>query len=202
MRLSDSIEEALSVLHRGGVIVYPTDTLLGFGANALDRAAVDRVFRIKSRPTSQPIAIAVSSIDQAKEYAYINPKQEAIINAVWPGSVTVVLRAKSVLPDNLSAGNNTIAMRIPDHPIPQQLTQEFPITGTSANLTGQEPCRFIHEVQSQFYGRHPQPDLLLDMPAQNKSGPSTVVDITTPESPKILRVGATTPARLLELLRP
>lgn len=192
MRISDSIEDAISVLRRGGAIVYPTDTVLGLGVNALNEEALRLLYKIKKRPLERPVPVIISSIKIAKKLAHINEKQEKILESVWPGAVTVVLESKA---------GGTIGLRIPDHPVPIQLSQEFPITGTSANITGEPSCQYIHEVQSQFHGQLPQPDLLLDMPAQNKSGPSTVVDITTPEAPKILRVGACSPKQLLELLR-
>jgi len=192
MIISQSIEEAKEILRKGGAVVYPTDTVLGLGVDATNESALRNLYRIKNRPLDKPVPIIVANLNQAKKIALIKPQQEAMLNSLWPGAVTVVLRAKA---------GGTIALRIPDHPVPQELAQEFPITGTSANISGEPPCIYIHEVQNQFYGHEPQPDLILDIyTATNKKEPSTIIDLTV-DRPRILRVGACRPADLMKILR-
>lgn len=191
MRLSCSIQEAIDVMSRGGAVVYPTDTVFGLGVNALDKDAVKRLYLIKNRPSKKPVPIIIADIKAAKKIAFVNQKTEKILQAVWPGAVTVVLQKK---------GGGTIGLRIPNHPVPIQLAQKFPITGTSANLSGQEPCKNIFEVQRQFQNHYPKPDLILDLNGEAKNQPSTVLDLTT-SKPKILRIGPVNKTQLLELLK-
>jgi len=191
MRLSCNIQEAIDVMARGGAIVYPTDTVFGLGVNALDQDAIRRLYRIKNRPFDRPMPIIVADIKMAKKLAYISDRTEKILKAVWPGPVTVILQRKT---------GGTIGLRIPNHPVPIQLAQKFPITGTSANLSGEETGKNIFEVQRQFQNHHPQPDLILDLNGEIKNQPSTVLDLTT-SKPKILRIGPVSKTQLLELLK-
>lgn len=191
MRLSCNIQEAIDVMARGGAVIYPTDTVFGLGVNALDQNAVKRLYLIKNRPLNRPVPIIVADIKMAKELAYINNRTEKILEAVWPGAVTVILRKK---------GNGTIGLRIPNHPVPIQLAQKFPITGTSANLSGEEPGKNIFQIQRQFQNHYPQPDLILDLNGETKNQPSTVLDLTT-QKPKVLRVGPVNKTQLLALLK-
>lgn len=191
MRLSDNIQEAINVMARGGAVVYPTDTVFGLGVNALDQNALNRLYRIKNRPKNRPVPIIVPDIKTAKKLAYINERTEKILEAIWPGPITVVLFKKS---------GGTIGLRIPNHRVPLRLAEKFPITGTSANLSGQEPCQNIFQIQRQFQNHYPKPDLILDLNGQAKHQPSTVLDLTSAK-PKILRVGPVSKAQLLELLK-
>lgn len=191
MRLSCNIQEAIDVMARGGAIVYPTDTVFGLGVNALDQDSLKFLYRIKNRPLDRPVPIIVADIKMAKKLAYISNRTEKILEAVWPGAVTVILQKK---------GGGTIGLRIPNHPVPIQLAQKFPITGTSANLSGKEICKNIFEIQRQFQNNYPQPDLILDLNGEIKNQPSTVLDLTTAK-PKILRIGPVSKTQLLELLK-
>ncbi|MFH1392141.1 MAG: L-threonylcarbamoyladenylate synthase [bacterium] len=191
MYLSCNIKEAIDVMARGGSVVYPTDTVFGLGVNALDQDAIRRLYKIKNRLMNRPVPIIVADIKTAKKLAYIDKKVEKILQAVWPGAVTVVLQKR---------GGGTIGLRIPNHPVPIQLAQKFPITGTSANLSGQETCKNILEIQRQFQNHHPKPDLILDLNGEIKNQPSTVLDLTS-SKPKILRVGPVNKTQLLELLK-
>lgn len=191
MKLSQDINEAIGVMRRGGTVVYPTDTVFGLGANALDNEAVKRVYQIKNRPLDKQVPVIIPSIAIAKKLAYINTKTEKILKAIWPGVVTVILFKKS---------NGTIGLRIPDHPVPIQLAKEFPIIGTSANVSGQPTCQTIFEVQQQFASRYPKPDLILELEYKVQNKPSTILDLTT-NKPKILRVGPVSKTQLLEMLK-
>jgi len=191
MRLSCNIQEAIDVMARGGAVIYPTDTVFGLGVNALDREAIRRLYRIKNRPLNRPMPVIVADIKMAKKLAYINDKTEKILEAVWPGAVTVILQKKD---------GGTIGLRIPNHPVPIQLAQNFPITGTSANLSGEETGKNIFQVQRHFQNHYPQPDLILDLDGGIRNQPSTVLDLTTPK-PKIMRIGPVNKTQLLELLK-
>lgn len=191
MKLSQNIEEAIDVMRRGGAVIYPTDTVFGLGVNALNETALIRLYKIKNRPLTKPVPIIVSDIEMAKKLAYINKKTEKILQAVWPGAVTVVLQKR---------GGSTIGLRIPDHEVPQELSKEFPITGTSANITGHPVCETIFQVQREFENHAPKPDLILEFDREVQNKPSTVLDLTT-DKPKILRIGPVNKKQLLKLLK-
>ena len=169
--LMDRIQEAVKVLHRDGLVVYPTDTIYGLGADALSDEAVMEVYEAKHRPLAKPISIAVSDRDMLAALAVVTPVAEQFIEQYLPGPFTVVLKAKKLLPEVLTGGTGMIGIRIPDHPIALELIREFdgPITATSANLSGGKDPVTINDVHVRY-------DLLID--AGRLTGlPSTVVDL-------------------------
>lgn len=197
-----ALKEAVAVLSSGGVIVYPTDTLYGIGANALDDKAVRKIFEIKERPFTKPLLMAVRNIRWAKELSYINKKNEKVLRGVWPGRVTAVLPKKDIVPDILTFGQKTVGMRVPNYLLVDELLKLFgyPIVSTSANISGQEPTNDINEIIDLFSRRlSRQPDLILDAGILPKSEPSAILDLTT-DKPKILRIGPSRPEEFLKLL--
>lgn len=137
----------------------------------------------------------------AKELAYINKRNEKILNKVWPGKFTAVLPKKDVVPDIVSAGEATVGIRIPDYEFIDKLLGKFgyPITATSANISGQEPTSDINKIIDFFSSQIYKPDLILDAGVLPKSEPSVVIDLTT-DKPKVLRVGLSKPEQLMKLL--
>jgi L-threonylcarbamoyladenylate synthase len=134
----DSIERATAVLMHDGIVVYPTETVYGLGADALSETAILRVYEAKRRPLGQPISIAVSDFDMLAAVAHVDGSMQKFIEAFLPGPVTVVLRAKHILPAILTGGTGLIGVRIPSHALAVRLIERFdsPITATSANLHG------------------------------------------------------------------
>lgn len=214
---AEVVQTAVSVLSSGGTIVYPTDTLYGLGANALDEKAVEKIFKIKNRSFSKPLPIIVKNMIWAKELAFINYRTEEMLNKVWPGAgvfnavvangafaagkITAVLPKKDIVPDILTAGLKNIGMRIPDYVFTDKLLGQFgyPVTSTSANISGEEPDNNIEKIISMFEKREFRPDLVIDAGILSKSEPSTILDLTA-STPKILRVGPSKPEQLLKLL--
>jgi L-threonylcarbamoyladenylate synthase len=181
--IEEKIKEAARILREGGLVVYPTDTLYGLGANALDEKAVERVFKVKKRPFSKPLPIAVNSLEMMRRYASVNERAECLAERFLPGAVTLVLNKRDI-PDVLTAGSEKVAIRIPKHEVALKLI-EFagsPITTTSANLTGMIPPISVEEVVAQI-----KVDVILDGGRLGSRIPSTLVDITG--EPKILREG-------------
>ena len=197
----EAIKEAVAVLRLGGAIVYPTDTLYGLGANALEPTAVERIFKIKNRAREKPLPIVVRNIKWAKELAYIYQKEEKSLNAVWPGAVTVILPRRNIVPATATAGQPGVALRVPNHPFVDKLLgwYGYPLTATSANISGEEPSMKISEIINIFEGIYHKPDLIIDAGDLPESEPSTILDLTT-DRPKILRVGPVKPETLRKLL--
>jgi L-threonylcarbamoyladenylate synthase len=160
---------AAKIILSGGIIAYPTETVYGIGALACDVAAVREVFRIKNRPESQPLSIAVSSMEMLRDVAYV--EHEDFIRRFLPGPVTVILRKKPVLPEVLTAGSDSVGIRYPDHRMALDLIgRTGPIVSTSANLHGQPDPVSAEEVTVDV-------EYVLDDGRCRYAGPSTIVDL-------------------------
>lgn len=197
----EAIREAIRVLAYGGTIVYPTDTLYGLGANALNEIAVRKIFAIKQRPETKPLPVLARNMMWVNELARISPHNEIVLGKIWPGGVTAVLPRREIVPDVVTCGHNNIALRIANHSLVDRLLGVFgyPITATSANISGGEPKLKACEIAEIFSKCTYKPDLILDAGTLPPSSPSTIIDLTT-DKPKILRIGAAKPEQLLQLL--
>lgn len=195
------INETINVLTRGGCVIYPTDTVYGLGVNAFRVDAIERLFKIKKRPASKSIPIIVKDIEMLKKTAYFDRKTEKLLGSIFPGAVTIILQKRNIIPEILTGGKTTIGARIPACEFISLLMArlDFPITSTSANISGQNPSGDIKEVLSQFKG-NPKPDLVLDAGNLPRSEPSTVLDLTSPK-PKVTRIGPVSKNQLLEMLK-
>jgi len=183
---AESIEAAAGIILGGGLVVYPTDTSYGLGASALDRGAVERVYRVKRRPPTKPIHVVVSDLGMVERYAHVGVGARRLAGRFWPGPLTLVLRKREGLSDALSPGG-TVGFRVPDHPVALALVRRagVPITATSANLTGRPDPYTVEEVLGYFGGAV---DLYLDAGRLPRRSPSTVVDLTR-HPPRVLREG-------------
>lgn len=193
-----AVEEAAEVLKKGGVIIYPTETLYGMGANATDSNSVKKIFEIKGRGFNKPVSIAVGSTAQAKKIAEWNEHAEKLAKKFLPGPLTLILKLKKKNPGELTAGSDKIGIRIPDNPFALSLLKKikFPITATSANKSGgREPtnAKMAIEQIGKFV------DLVIDAGSCKYKKPSTVIDLTN--KPKILRIGAISKIEIEKILR-
>jgi len=129
------VETVVGELRKGHLVVYPTETLYGLGANALDEAAVKRVFIAKNRPFDMPISIAVSDMQMMENVAVLDPISRKLAQKFMPGPITLVLKKKPRVPDLVTAATDEVGIRMPDHPLALKVIRRFgPITSTSANL--------------------------------------------------------------------
>ncbi|MFA4876046.1 MAG: L-threonylcarbamoyladenylate synthase [Methanoregula sp.] len=177
----DLIEKAVSILMHDGLVVYPTETVYGLGADAFSEEAIMKVYEAKKRPISMPISIAVSDYDMLCAVAHVRPGMQNFIQAVLPGPVTVILEARKSVPDILTGGTGLIGIRIPSHERALRLIEAFdaPITATSANIHG------LKDPQTPEECTVPR-ELLIDG-GRLPGTPSTVVDLV---GRLILRRGA------------
>ena len=143
-----SISEAAERIRAGGVVAFPTETVYGLGANALDAAAVAKVFQLKGRPSTSPLIVHVASVEMARDVvADWPPLAEDLARRWWPGPLTMVLRKKPVVPDVVTAGLDTVGVRMPAHPVALELIREagVPIAAPSANrFMGLSPTSAEH----------------------------------------------------------
>jgi L-threonylcarbamoyladenylate synthase len=179
------IAEAVHFLLSGGTIIYPTETVYGIGASAFHRAAIQKVFDIKRRPASMPLSVAISSFEMLDKVAEIEEGELAILEALLPGPVTVLLKAKESLPELLTAGSSLVGIRYPEHELALKLIDGAgPITSTSANLTGSPSPAAVDEIDIEI---SQSVDMVIDGGRCRFSEPSTVLDLG---ARKIIRPGA------------
>ena len=183
------IVEAARVIEKGGVVMFPTSFIYGLGADAFNVDTIDRIFRIKKRPHNKPLSVLVKNREVLYRLVqYIPPYASIIMDSFWPGKITIVFKAKDGLPENLTAGTDTIGVRIPEHTVACALVNalDSPLTGTSANFSGHTGCSQIPDLDPMIAD---ELDLILDAgPLEGGIG-STVIDVTG-DTPKILRQGA------------
>ena len=183
-----ALGEAAAVLKHGGVVAFPTETFYGLGAAALDRRAVRRIFELKGRPETKPLLVLVDSIAMAATVAEVGDRARALAARHWPGALTLVLRARPHVPEEITAGAGTIGVRVSPHPVAQGLVRALggPVTAPSANPSGLEPPTTAARVLAHFEGAV---EMVLDGGPTPGGEPSTVLDLTV-EPPRILRQGA------------
>jgi len=187
--IQKQVERAISILKQGGVVAFPTDTVYGLGACASIGRAVERIYQIKERPHNMALPLLLAHTSQISEVAYPVPQIAwYLARCFLPGALTLVLHKSSSVSDVISAGGETIAVRVPNHPIPLALAEGLgtPIVGTSANLSGKPSVLTADEVHSQFGDRV---DLIIDGGRCPGGKESTIVDVTG-ETPLVLREGA------------
>ncbi|MGC8786735.1 MAG: L-threonylcarbamoyladenylate synthase [Anaerolineae bacterium] len=181
----NTIEQAVALLRAGQVIVFPTDTVYGLGAHGFIASAVEKLFALKGREPRKAIPLLLASIEDVTKVAIdIPPIAWRLAERFWPGPVTLVLPKAATVLDVLTAGGNSIAVRIPGHEIALQLIAALgtPLAATSANLSGQPEAVTAEEAQAIFGDRVP---LILDAGRCPGGVPSTVVDVTV--SPPLIR---------------
>jgi L-threonylcarbamoyladenylate synthase len=191
----DVIARAAAVLQRGGLVAFPTETVYGLGANALDPVAVAKIFAAKGRPANNPIIVHIPDAASVERVAAAWPEHAARLAVhFWPGPLTLVLPKRRELPAVVTAGGPTVAVRVPANPIALELLRaaDIPVAAPSANLSSElSPTRAEH-VHRGLAGRV---DLILDGGPAAGGIESTVVDVTrTP--PRLLRPGLLHPAEI------
>ena len=196
----EAIARAQEVIRTGGVVCFPTRCLYGLGANALDTAAVERVYEIKQRPPDMPLLVLIGRSAQLTELAErVPPMAQLLMDRFWPGRLTLVMEARSIIPVRLTAGTGKIGIRLAAHPVARALVEALarPITGTSANLSGASGCRQVAELDAQIAR---QVDLILDGGSLKGGVGSTVVDVTG-ENPVVIREGEISKPEILAAIK-
>jgi len=175
---------AVEVLERGGLVIYPTDTTYGLAADAENREAVLKVYRVKVRPRSNPLTIAVSDFEMMARYAVFDERLESFMREFLPGAVTFVLPKTERVPDEVNP--RAVGVRIPDNPIAIELVRRFgrAVTATSANISGRPPAYTPEEAMMAL----PDADLIIDAGPLPRRPASTVVDLTSGR-PELVRRG-------------
>ena len=198
-QMSESdLDEVVAVLKSGELIVYPTDTLYGIGADPFNESSVKKVFLAKNRPFDMPLSIAVSNEKMMESVAVLNDNARKLIRSFMPGALTIMLTRKPTIPDILTSGQNQVGIRIPDHPLAIRIIDRFgPITSTSANL---------HSHKDPVDAKIPMKDLkdtvavCIDCGKTTKAVPSTIVDVSD-GTVDVIRKGAISQEEIEDALR-
>ncbi len=194
------IARAGNIIRKGGIVVFPTRCLYGIAADALNEKAVEKVFDIKQRPRNNPILVLIPDQSFLEDLAESIPESAGkLMKAFWPGGLTLVFQATPNVPKRLTAGSGKLGIRIPSLPAAKALVDflGFPITGTSANLSGRPGCDRISSLDPSILEKS---DLVLDAGVLKGGIGSTLVDVTV--SPvRILREGEVTAGMIHETLK-
>lgn len=186
--IGNSLKDASHLIKVGGLVVYPTETLYALGADPYNRLAVLKVFGAKQRGMEKPLSVAVSSLDEADELVFVNEAARKVAGEFLPGPVTIVLKKKARLPKELTAGFDTLGIRIPNNQIALDFIEMAgPITATSANISGKSPPTTLEEAKSQMGN---DVDYIINGGECTGKVQSTVIDLSDPENVTILREGA------------
>ncbi len=193
------VEEGIRIIRRGGVLAFPTDTVYGLGGGAFQESAVRRIFEVKRRPLSMALPLLLSDGSQIHEVADSLPDYAwRLAGYFMPGGLTLVVRRTRIVSDLITAGGETVAIRIPDHPVPVALIQGsgMPLVGTSANISGNGSLLTAGAVRVEIGD---SVDLVIDALPPPAGKESTVVDVTGPRA-VILREGAISRAQIASVV--
>lgn len=193
-----AIAHAADCLRRGGLVAFPTETVYGLGAHARDRRAVARIFEAKGRPATDPLIVHVSALEAAAALVSDTPDvARALAARFWPGPLTLVFHRATTVPLEVTAGLETVAVRVPAHPVARALLEaaDLPIAAPSANLFSRPSPTCAAHVLADLDGRV---DIVLDAGPTHVGLESTVLDLTQ-DPPVVLRPGAVTIEALLAI---
>ena len=194
----ESIERAATVIRNGGLVVFPTETVYGLGADATQRAAAERIYAAKGRPADNPLIIHIAAPEDVERYAVTSPLYYRLAEAFMPGPLTVVLPVRDTIPRTVTAGLPTVAVRCPSHPVAAALIRAagVPIAAPSANLSGSPSPTNAAHVRDDMDGRV---DMILDGGSSVIGLESTIVKPEEDGTLTLLRPGAVTPEDLAAL---
>lgn len=173
-----AVKTAGKVLEQSGIVIFPATCMYGIAANALNPGAVQKVFDIKQRPKNNPILVLIRSKKQLSELvSHIPAAAERLMETIWPGRLTIVFQAARTVSPQLTAGTGKIGIRIPEHPVARALTNsvDFPVTGTSANLSGDPSSMTVDQLPDVLKNSS---DLILDAGELKGGSGSTIIDVT------------------------
>lgn len=194
----EDLKLAGNIIKAGGTVIFPTETVYGLGANALDANAVKKIFKAKGRPSDNPLIVHIADISQIYDFVIDVPENaKKLADAYWPGPMTLVLNKKDIIPNEVSAGLNTVGIRIPESEVAREFIKKAgcPIAAPSANLSGSPSPTTVEHVVADMFGKV---DAIIKGENSRVGLESTVIDATG-KMPIILRPGGITPKMVKEI---
>lgn len=196
----DKLKEISKIIKNGGIVVFPTETVYGIGTNGLNKESISRLYEVKQRPINKPISLLVSSIEMAETIAKdITDMEYKLMEKFFPGPLTIILKKKSIVPDNLTNNTDTVGVRMPDNIIAKELIEyaNVPIATPSANISGKPSGTDINTIMNDFKDKV---DYYIDGGPSKLGIGSTIVKIEN-GYPIILREGSISKKQILECLK-
>ena len=184
----DMLQEAATILQSGGLVVFPTETVYGLGANGLDENAIQKLYEVKQRPLNKPISLLVNNIEMVEKIAKnITEVEYKLMERFFPGPLTIILEKRDIIPDILTSNTNTVGIRMPSGEIAKKLIEfaGVPIATSSSNISGKPSGTNITDIKKDFEGKV---DCFIDNGESEIGVPSTVIRIID-NIPHILRQG-------------
>ena len=190
---------AAEMIKSGELVAFPTETVYGLGADALNVAACRKIFTAKGRPSDKPLSLHVASLEMAEKIAKISAQAEKLFTTFCPGALTIILPKNKIVPDFVTCGRQSVGIRFPANDVALSLIKlsGCPIAAPSANLSGKIPPKTAQEVFDNLSGRV---EIILNGGQCQFGISSTIIDLTEPE-PQILRHGAISEEKILEVLK-
>ena len=196
---AEVIQTAAKILQEGGLVAFPTETVYGLGGNGLDNTACEKIYLAKGRPSDNPLILHISEFEELNPIVReISPAAQKLMDAFWPGPLTMVFPKSDIVPEKATGGLDTVAVRFPNHPVARAIIKAagLPIAAPSANSSGKpSPTRASH-VEFDLNGKI---DMIVDGGAAEWGLESTIVDVSG-EVPMILRPGAVTKEMMEEVV--
>ncbi len=195
----ETIDKAVKILEKGGIIVYPTETAYGLGCDGFNIQAIEKIYGIKSRPPDQPLSVIVDNLEMIERVACMQEDAKILIEKFHPGPLVIALKKKSLVPDILN--KDRIAFRISNNEFVQNIVRNLgkPIVSTSANKTGFKSPYSIDDVLETITEK--EVDLIFDAGPLEKNKPSTIIDFVMQSSPQIIREGAISAKEIFQTLK-
>lgn len=183
---AEDIDLIVDSFKKGKTIVYPTDTIYGIGCIATNKKAIKKIYQIKKRDEKKPLLLLVKSWCMLKKYLFVSKKQDDYLRKVWPGKVSAILKKRDLLPDQISQGLETLAVRLPKNDFLIKIIKNIgePIVSTSLNLSNKKNLENVKDIEKYF--KDIKPDLVIDA-GEIKGKASKIIDITDIKNIKILR---------------
>lgn len=194
------LKEVARTIKQGGVVVFPTETVYGIGANGLNANAVKRIYEVKQRPLNKPISLLVNGTDMINEIAQdITDLEKALIKEFFPGPLTIILKKKDIVPNIVTANSNTVGVRMPSNEIALKLIEYtgVPIATPSANISGKPSGTNMEDIMKDFEG---EVDYFID-DGPSKIGISSTIVQVIDGVPHILRQGKITEEQIMNIYK-
>lgn len=183
---SESLQQAIKVLHEGGVVAHPTETCYGLAVDIFQKRALERLYALKKMPLNKAVSILVRDLEEAQRYGVFSARALQLALKFWPGPLTIVAPRTALVPKWLNFGHSTLGLRVSSNKKTRQLVESFgsPLTTTSANVSGLPSAYSVQEFLDQGL----VPDFILDGGRLGETPPSTIVEVKGEEL-KVLRQG-------------
>ena len=194
----ENLRQAAELIKRGEIVAFPTETVYGLGADGLNVAACQKIFAAKGRPSDKPLSLHVASLEMIERVAKISARAEKLLAAFCPGALTIILPKNKIVPDFVTGGRQSVGIRFPANDTALALIRlaNCPIAAPSANISGSPPPKTAQEVFDNLRGLV---EVILDGGQCQFGVSSTIIDLTTAE-PKILRNGAISAEKIMEVI--